>query len=191
MDLKLHKQFCILATVGHVAVHFMSTETHVLHISLLWGPLLEWMLTEIIMNASLLIWFLVLWSETNFLQIGILCVLHQKACRKASFTMCIKSKSMLDAYNANVYKIEKHIIRISCQSVLNRKACYTPITQFVLNRKACYTPITQCVLNRKACYTPVLSMCIKSKSMLYNLGSNVYNIEKHFIQPNFGKVFTL
>ena len=76
---------------------------------------------------------------------------------------------MLDAYNANVYKIEKHVIRISCQSVLNRKACYTPITQFVLNRKACYTPITQCVLNRKACY----------------------NIEKHLIQPNFGKIFTL
>ena len=161
MHVKLHKQFCILETVGHVAVHFMCTETctHLLHISLLWGPLLEWMLTEIIMNASLLIWFLVLWSETNFLQIGILCVLHQKACRKASFTMCIKSKSMLYAYNANVYKIEKHVIRISCQSVLNRKACYTPITQCVLNRKACYTPITQ---------------CIKPKSMLYACTVNVY-----------------
>ena len=34
-------------------------------------------------------------------------------------------------------------------------------------------------------------MCIKSKSMLYNLGFNVYKIEKHLIQPNFGKIFTL
>ena len=74
--------------------------------------------------------------------------------------MCIKSKSMLDAYNANVYKIEKHVIRISCQSVLNRKACYTPITQCVLNRKACYTPITQCVLNRKACYTQACTVSV-------------------------------
>ena len=134
MHVKLHKQFCILETVGHVAVHFMCTETHLLHISLLWGPVLEWILTEIIMNASLLIWFLVLWSETNVLHLGFLCILHQKAC---------------------VHQI------------------------------------LQCVLNRKASYMPIMPMCIKSKSMLYNLGFNVYKIEKHLIQPNFGKIFTL
>ena len=40
----------------------------------------------------------------------------------------------------NVYNIEKHVIRLGFQSVLNRKACYTPR----------------------------FSKCIKSKSMLYN-----------------------
>ena len=39
----------------------------------------------------------------------------------------------------NVYNIEKHVIRLGFQSVLNRKACYTPR----------------------------FSKCIKSKSMLY------------------------
>ena len=75
--------------MGHVAVDFMSTHTDLLPISLLWGPVFTYV-SELINDHS----------ETNVLHLG---VLHRKACRTPSFTMCIKSKSMLYTFYANVY----------------------------------------------------------------------------------------
>ena len=45
--------------------------------------------------------------------------------------MCITSKTMFYSLGCNVYYIEKHVIRLDLQSVLNRKACYTPRCQCV------------------------------------------------------------
>ena len=58
---------------------------------------------------------------------------------------------------SNVYNIEKHVIHLAFQFVLNRKACYTPR----------------------------FPICIKSKSMLYAQVCKVYKIEKHLIHPVF------
>ena len=82
-------QTILYSTVGHVAVHFICTDTHLLHISLLWGPVFTYV-SELINDHS----------ETNVLHLG---VLHRKPCRAPSFTMCIKSKSMLYTFYANVY----------------------------------------------------------------------------------------
>ena len=51
----------------------------------------------------------------------------------------VSSCCLVKARGLMVYYIEKHVIRLGFQSVLNRKACYTPR----------------------------FPMCIKSKSMLY------------------------
>ena len=60
----------------------------------------------------------------------------------------------------NLYYIEKHVIRLQCQCVLNRKACYTPL-------------LLKCIKSKSMLYA-YKPMCIKSKSMLYACTVNVY-----------------
>ena len=128
MHMKLHKHFSIQQW-GMLQL-ILSLHTQI-YISLLWGPVFTYV-SELINDHS----------ETNVLHLG---VLHRKPCCAPSFSMCIKSKSMLYTF---------------MQCVLNRKACYTPV-------------VPKCIKSKNMLYVNK-PMCIKSKSMLYTFTAKVY-----------------
>ena len=57
-------------------------------------------------------------SKASYTPRSPMCI-KSKVCDTSGFEMCIKSKTMLYTEVSNMYYIEKHVIRLGFQGVLN------------------------------------------------------------------------